>query len=107
MPSTATLTILSIKRLQQWDAKYRKGSFLSIFCMIRGVEANDLYSPVIKPTHIYTAILALDIKMRNFVKAAFFLTVTTLFASGFATAQQVKRADYDVANYVMDVTLSP
>jgi len=75
--------------------------------MIRGVEANDLYSPVIKPTHIYTAILALDIKMRNFVKAALFLTVTTLFASGFATAQQVKRADYDVANYVMDVTLSP
>ena len=45
--------------------------------------------------------------MKNFVKAAFFLAVAAFLASGFAFAQQVKRADFDVTNYVMDVALSP
>ena len=45
--------------------------------------------------------------MKNFVKPAFFLAVTAILASGFALAQQVKRTDFDVTTYVMDVALSP
>jgi len=45
--------------------------------------------------------------MINFIKTALFLAVITLSALIFASAQQVKRAAFDVANYTMDVALSP
>lgn len=45
--------------------------------------------------------------MKNLLKTAIFAAVFVIFATIFAVGQQVKRAAFDVTNYVIDATLSP